>query len=240
VDGNYIRLLFFVNQLDFVFGHLNAKIPRMVITYEGIESIKITHGDLTVALNPISKESKIKGSSFGSDIVMISANHPDLNGKEQATRKDRAPFVVDGPGEYEVKGMFIKGFPSKTVYGGSEKINTIFIFEIDSMRIAYFGAISDKDLNSKTKEDLGEIDIVIIPIGGDEVLNASDAYKMAVKREPKLIIPMHFGEVGDKNALKDFLKEAGNEKIKPVEKLTLKRKDLVGKEGEVAVLKSSL
>jgi L-ascorbate metabolism protein UlaG (beta-lactamase superfamily) len=212
----------------------------MIITYEGIESIKITHGDLTVALNPISKESKFKSTSFGSDIVMISANHPDLNGVETATRGDREPVIINGPGEYEVKGVFIHGFPSKTVYGGKERVNTIYVFEIDSIRVAYFGALSDKDLSSEIKEDMGDIDIIIIPIGNEEVLGASDAYKIAMKREPKIIIPIHFGEVGDKDALKDFLKEAGEEKIIPVEKLTIKRKDLVGKEGEVVVLKSSL
>lgn len=212
----------------------------MVITYEGIESVKISHGDLTVALNPISKKSKFKASSFGSDIVMISADHPDFNGHEQATRKDREPFVISGPGEYEVNGIFIHGFPSKTVYGGEEKINTIYVFEIDSIRVAYFGAISDKELSAEIKEILGDIDIIFMPIGNDEVLGAGDAYKMAVKREPKIIIPIHFDKVGDKNALKDFLKEAGDEKVKPVDKLTIKRKDLTGKEGEVVVLKSSL
>jgi L-ascorbate metabolism protein UlaG (beta-lactamase superfamily) len=211
----------------------------MVITYEGIESIKITHGDLVVSLNPVSKKSNFKSSTFGSDIVMISANHPDLNGVESATRKEREPVVIDGPGEYEVKGVFVHGFPSKTVYGGEERINTIYVFEVDSIRVAYFGAISDKELSHEIKEQLGDIDIVIIPIGDKEVLSASEAYKMAVKREPKIIIPIHFGEVGEKNALKEFLKEAGDESLKPVEKLTIKKKDLVGKEGDVVVLKST-
>ncbi len=212
----------------------------MVITYEGIECIKITHGDLTVALNPISKNSKFKLNSFGSDIVMISANHPDLNGIETATRGDREPVIIKGPGEYEVKEVFIHGFPSKTVYDGKERINTIYVFEMDSIRIAYFGALSEKEISSEIKEDMGEIDIVIVPIGNVEVLSPTDAYKIAMKREPKIIIPIHFGEVGDKNALKDFLKEAGEENLKAVDKLTIKRKDLIGKEGEIVVLKSSI
>lgn len=212
----------------------------MIITYEGIESIKITHGDLTVALNPISKDSKFKSTSFGSDIVMVSANHPDLNGVETATRGDREPVIINGPGEYEVKGVFIHGFASKTVYGGKERINTIYVFEIDSIRVAYFGALSEKEISAEAKESIGDIDIVIVPIGNDEVLGASDSYKIAMKREPKIIIPMHYGEVGDANALRDFLKEAGGEKIVPVDKLTVKKKDLIGKEGEVVILKASI
>lgn len=211
----------------------------MVITFDGVEAMKISHGDLTVALNPISKESKFKSTSFGSDIVMVSTNHSDFNGIEQATRKDREPVVINGPGEYEVKDVFIHGFPSKTTYDKKEKINTIYVFEIDSIRVAYFGTISEKELSSDIKEAMGDIDVVIVPIGGDGVLTASEAYKMAIKREPKIIIPIHYGEVGEKNALKDFLNEAGDEKNKPVDKLTLKRKDLVGKEGDVVVIKSS-
>lgn len=212
----------------------------MIITYEGIEAMKITHGDLTVALNPISKKSKFKGSSYGSDIVMVSLNHEDTNGVENASRKDRKPFVINGPGEYEISGIFVQGFPSVSNYGGKEKINTIYVFEIDSIRVAYFGAIGDSDLSSDIKEAMGDIDVVIVPIGGKDVLDASAAYKLAVKREPKIIIPIHFGKVGEKDALKSFLKESGEEKVKPVDKLTIKRKDLIGKEGEVVILKSSL
>lgn len=211
----------------------------MVITYEGIESIKITHGDLTVALNPISKNSKFKGTSFGSDIVMVSANHPDLNGVEQATRKDKEPVVVDGPGEYEISGVFIQGFAAKTRYGG-DKINTVYVFEIDSIRIAYLGAISENELSTELKEKFADIDIIFVPIGGKDVLEPSEAYKMVNKREPKVIIPIHFDVIGEKDSLKEFLKEAGDDKIKPIDKLTIKRKDLIGKEGDVIVLKSSL
>ena len=212
----------------------------MIITYDGVESVKISHGDFTIAINPISKESKFKLANFGSDVVLITANHPDFNGADTATRQGKEPFVIKAPGEYEVRGVFVRGFASKTVYGGVERINTIYTFELDGMRVAYFGAISDKDLDSKAKEELGDVDIVFLPIGGDEVLGAEDAYKMASKREPKIIIPIHFGAVGQKDALAKFLKEADAGDVKPVDKLTIKKKDLIGKEGEVVVLSSSI
>jgi L-ascorbate metabolism protein UlaG (beta-lactamase superfamily) len=212
----------------------------MIITYDGVESVKISHGDFTIALNPISKESKFKLANFGSDVVLITANHPDLNGAETATRQGKEPFVIKGPGEYEVRGMFVRGFASKTVYGGVERINTVYTFELDGIKVAYFGAISDKDLDSKAKEEIGDIDIAIVPIGGDEVLGGQEAYKIASKREPKIIIPIHFGVVGQKDALEKFLKEAEAKDVKPIDKLTIKRKDLIDKEGEVVVLSSTL
>lgn len=212
----------------------------MIITYDGVESVKISHGDFTIALNPISKESKFKLANFGSDVVLITANHPDLNGSDTATRQGKEPFVVKGPGEYEVRGMFVRGWASKTVYGGEERINTVYTFELDGIKVLYLGAISDKDLDSKAKEEIGDVDIVIVPIGGGDVLNAEEAYKMASKKEAKLIIPIHFGVVGQKDALEKFLKESDSKDTKPVDKLTIKKKDLIGKEGEVVVLSSSL
>jgi L-ascorbate metabolism protein UlaG (beta-lactamase superfamily) len=212
----------------------------MIITYDGIESVKVSHGDFTIALNPISKESKYKLANFGSDLVLITANHPDLNGAETATRQGKEPFVIKGPGEYEVRGVFVRGFPSKTVYGGVERVNTVYSFELDGIRVAYFGAISDKDIDSKAKEDLGDVDILFVPIGGDDVLNPEEAYKLAIKREPKIIIPIHFGTVGNKGSLETFLKEADATGVQPIDKLTIKRKDLIDKQGEVVVLSSSL
>jgi hypothetical protein len=209
----------------------------MVITYDGVEAVKITQGDITIAFNPPSKKSKFSGTSFSSDIVLITANHPDLNGEENASRGDKETFVIKGPGEYELKDFFIRGFLSKTEYGGEERINTIYSLGIDGINVAFLGALVDPEISSEAKEELAEADILFVPIGGDGVLNASEAYKTAVKREPKIIIPIHYGEVGDKNALKDFLKEGGQENVKSVEKFTVKKKDIEGKEGEIVVIK---
>ena len=79
------------------------------------------------------------------------------------------------------------------------------------------------------------VDVLFVPIGGQGALNASQAYKLAVSIGPKIIIPVHYGNIGDADALKAFLKEAG-ENPKPEAKLTLKKKDLEGKDADVVVL----
>lgn len=211
----------------------------MIITYEGAEFIKIQQGDTVVAFNPISKNSKLKSSNFGADVALVTTNHPDLNGIETVTRGEKEPFVIDGPGEYEVEGLFVKGYPTHTNYGGSKRTNTIFSTKIDNINVVFLGAISDTDLSSEIKEDLDDVDILFVPIGGDGVLDASGAYRLAVKMEPKLIIPIHFGDIGSKDSLKSFLKEGGSEDIKSVEKLTIKVKDIERSEGEIVVLKSN-
>ncbi len=208
----------------------------MVITYQGGEFFKVQFGDVTLALNPISKDSKLKSSKFGADVALVSLNHTDFNGVDQVTFGERNPFVVSGPGEYEIRGVFIKGFLSQSNYGGKPFINTIYSISLENMNMCFLGALGTTDVSAEIKEALGEIDILFLPIGGEGVLTASEANKLATNLEPKIIIPMHFDAVGDKKALPTFLKEAGSEGVKSIDKLTIKKKDLEGKEGEVVVL----
>lgn len=208
----------------------------MVITHYGNQFFKLQFGDMVVALNPISKESSFKPSRFGADICLVSANHPDLNGTDQLGFGDKQPFVISGPGEYEIKGIFVKGFPSKSTYGGKDISNTVYLLNLDSINICFLGAIGTSEIPAELKEAVGEVDILFVPIGGNGTLVAADAYKLAVKFEPKAIIPMGF----DSASLKTFLKEGGDESVKPIDKLTVKRKDLEGKEGEVIILASAI
>lgn len=212
----------------------------MVITFPGIECVKIQQGDTTIVFNPISKASKHKTVQFGADICLISAWHEDFNGEEQASRGDKKSFVIKGPGEYETQGYFIKGFRSQTEYGGKVINNTIYSMIIEDVRVAFLGALSQTELTPEVKEELGEADILFVPIGGEGVLSPQEAYSLAVKREPKIIIPIHFGDVGEKNALKTFLEEGGAESVKAEEKVTLRKKDIDAKNGEIIVLKAQL
>lgn len=210
----------------------------MIITYQGLQFVKIQQGDLTIAINPISKSSKYKSSRFGADIALCSLNHIDMNGVDMVAHGDRNPFVISGPGEYEVGGIFVKGFASPSHYDGEDRINTIYSFSVDGMNICFLGANDGVDLSSEVKSAIDGVDILFVPIGGDGVMNAVEAAKIAVKMEPKIVIPIHYGDVGDKQALKIFLKESDAEEVKAVDKLTLKKKDLDGKDGDVFVLEA--
>ena len=213
----------------------------MIITYYGGEFFKVQFGDTTLAFNPISKDSKLKSSRFGTDIVLSTTYHTDFNGIEQVSHGDKTPFVISGPGEYEVKEVFIKGLPSESKYGvkegGADLVNTIYTVSLENMNICFLGAINNSELKAETVEALDEIDILFVPIGGEGVLDPVKAYKLAISLEPKIIIPMHYGDIGVKDALKVFLKEAG-ENPKAEAKLTLKKKDLEGKEGDILLLDS--
>ncbi len=195
----------------------------MIISYQGVESFKITQGDLSLSINPLN-------SRVNSDITLISSSAFAGEGKG---------FIISGPGEYEVKGVGVKGFLSETAFSG-KKINTIYQISFEGMNLAFLGALSNSQLSPEAFESLEDIDILFVPVGGDitkngasEILDPASAYKLAVSLEPALIIPMHY----DVKTLKQFLKEGGEEDIKPIDKLVVKKKDLEGKEGDIVVLK---
>lgn len=213
----------------------------MVISYQGAQSFKVQFGDMVLAFDPISKKSSFRASNFGADIALISLNHPDMNGTEQVNRGDKQAFIINGPGEYEIQGVFIKGLESASKYpldslgkNDEQKINTIYTVNLENMNLCFLGALGDAEIPNETKAGIDGVDILFVPIGDRGALNASDAYKFAVSLEPSIIIPMNY----DEKALKAFLKEGSQEDTKPIEKLTIKKKDLEGKESEIVVLES--
>lgn len=206
----------------------------MIITYFGKQFFKIGQGEMVLAFNPVSKSSKTGvNAHFGADIALVTVNHPDYNGVEQLSHGEREPFVVKGPGDYEVKEIFIKGVMSEASFSGKKYINTIYSLSVDNIEIAFLGALSSDEISKEAREEVDGPDILFVPVGGKELLDAKASAKLASSLEPKLIIPMDY----DDASLKAFLKELGEEKAEVVDKLTLKRKDLEGKEGEVIVLK---
>lgn len=213
----------------------------MVITHHGGQCFKVTLGDLTLVFDPIAKGASLPSVRFGADIALVSRNHPDMNGVEEVTYGDKKPFSITGPGEYERQGVVIQGFLSSSKYGlekGQESaVNTIYRVELEDMTLVHLGALADAELSKEAREGIDEIDVLFIPVGGDGVLTPAKAHELAVSLEPKIIIPMHWDGMGAPKSLEAFLKEAGNGSEK-VDKLTLKKKDLVGKDGSILVLTS--
>lgn len=205
----------------------------MILTFHEGACVRAAAGDTTLVFGPVSKASKnFKPTNFGADVAFISLNHADMNGAEEAARGERQPFVISGPGEYEMKEVTASGFPSGSKWGGEVRTNTIYSVHFDGMSLLYLGALGDLDLPREVLE-MDSPDVLIIPVGGGGALSPSEAQKLAVKLEAKIIIPV----LSDNASLKQFLKEAG-ETVKPVDKLTLKPRDLAGKENEVVVLQS--
>ncbi len=205
----------------------------MIITYHGGQCFKVSFGDITLAFDPISKNSKLDPVKFGSDVAFVSLNHPNFNGVDQVTHGNKEPYVVHGPGEYEFGQVTARGYGVKTTYENVERYNTIYQVRMEEINMVFLGAIGNAEIDPKILGEFGDIDILFVPIGGGDVLDVPDASKLAVKLEAKLIIPMHY----DGNALKAFLKEIGADGKTPIDKLTIKKKEVSAMEGEVVVFK---
>ena len=206
----------------------------MIITYHGEQFFKVSFGSTTLAFDPISKKSKLPQTKFGADIAFVSLWHPDMNGVENVAHGSKEPFVIDGPGEYEVGEVVARGFGVPVTYEKKQMYNTIYQVTLEGMNIVFLGALQNPEVDPKILGELGDIDILFVPIGGGDVLEVPQASKLGVKLEAKVIIPMHY----DATALKEFLKEESAEDVKPQDKATLKKKDLAGDSGNVIVLKA--
>lgn len=212
----------------------------MIITHFNKQHFKVQFGNLTIAFNPVSKDSKFSTNKYGADIVLTTTNHPDYNGGDMMSFGERNPFIITSPGEYESQDVFIKGFGSFVelpLDGKSkEKIkfqNTSYVLEVDNMRICFLGCLKE-ELTGEQREIIDEVDILFVPVSsGDDMLRAHEANKLATKLEPKLVIPMDY----DDESLKLFMREAGKDikTIEKVEKLTIKRKDIDDKQGEIVL-----
>ncbi len=206
----------------------------MILTYHEGFCVKASAGDTTIVFGPVSKQSKnFKPANFGADVAFVSLNDPDMNGVAEAGRGEKQPFAITGPGEYEIKDMGVFGFESSSMYGGTKRINTIYSVLFDGLTVLYAGAVGTTEL-PKDISEMDAPDVLMVPIGGAGALTPSEAQKLAVNLEAKIVIPVGY----DEKTLKQFLKEAGAEGTKAEEKLTIKKKDVVGKENEVVVLKA--
>lgn len=211
----------------------------MVITYHGGHFVRITQGDLTIAVNPFSKDSSFKPLRFGSDLVLISANDPDMNGVENMSFGSREPFVINGPGEYEVQGVEVSGFLAHKPYGSKgamSLLNTIYSVHLEGIHLCFLGGLGDAELSAPLYESIGRPDILFVPIGSGEVLTPSDAEKLATRLDARVIIPVFY----DDKHLAVFKKECAAEGTVGLDKYVVKAKDVSDKEGEVVILDVAL
>jgi len=206
----------------------------MTISWFGLSSFKITGKDITIITDPFGKETGLSAVRGGADVI-ISSN-PSLSWCNNFSSITGQPFLVQGSGEYDIKGAFIIGTPAENKELGGL---TIYSIEVDDVRITFLGPLKQAELTDSQKETLEGSDIVLVPVGGKQILDYETAAKIATKLEPYIIIP-HSYKIPELSLnlekLDKFLSEMGS-KHKEEEKLTLKKKDLAGESTELLILK---
>lgn len=173
---------------------------------------------------------------LAADIALSTHSHGDHNNIVAVTG---SPIAITGPGEYDVKGVAISGigvFHDKS--NGSERgKNTVYNLNIDNLNIVHLGDLGHQ-LTQEQLEEIGNCDILLIPVGGVYTIDAKDASEVVAQLEPRIIIPMHYLTEGLKfelDPVEKFLKEMGAENVEVVPKLTI-TKDKLPDEPQVVVL----
>lgn len=213
----------------------------MDINYLGHSSFKIKTKTATVITDPF--DSDMVGLKFPqneAEIVTISHQHEDHNAISKVTGVKK---VVDGPGEYEISGVSIIGFPSfHDGKNGEERgKNTIFVFEVEGLRIVHLGDLGHP-LSDDLVNEIGSVDVLMIPVGGTFTLSPKEASEVASKIDPYYILPMHYKdpemkgeEFASLEPKETFLKETGIvTEILP--KLTIKKEDISGDQATKIIL----
>lgn len=201
----------------------------MIITWHGLTCFKIVSsrgkdGGMTAIIDLFGKEKGIRPpKNDGQVLLMTSGEKPDDIGES---------FLINGAGEYDVKGMYIWGIDS-------DDKNIIYTIETEDIRICHLGRINQKELTTAQLEEIGDVDILLLPIGGNGSIESKEALKIMEQIEPKITIPMNYDIPNLKDKLEDlspFLKSLGLKSLPPVEKLSVKKKDLPSEEAKIVVM----
>jgi L-ascorbate metabolism protein UlaG (beta-lactamase superfamily) len=199
---------------------------------------KENKNQIKIAIDPFSEEIGLKVPKAEADILLISHDHYDHNNKDTISGNY---FLVDGPGEYEVKGVFVKAIKSfhDRVEGKERGENLIFLIESEDLRVCHLGDFGQKELEEKQVEEIGRVDILMIPVGGIYTISAKEAIKILEQLEPKITIPMHYSLPKLKiklDPVDKFLKSLGIKSLAPEKKLSIKKEDLSPEEAKIVLL----
>jgi len=219
----------------------------MIISWYGHSCFKIQtrpkrgENEVIIFTDPFNKKIGLRSPAGNADIVTVSHSHSDHN-NTSAFRGE--PFTIDATGEYSIKGVHIEGIGSfhDNEEGAQRGRNTIFIFESEELRIAHLGDIGHI-LSERQVDTIGDLDVLMIPIGGNYTIDAKTAKEVIGQLEPKIIIPMHYminglkADIVDVSDEKEFLKLMGTKSNGAESKLVLKKKDLGEMENHLFVMK---
>ena len=199
----------------------------MTITWYGQACFRLEGKESKVLIDPFSKDIGLKPPRLVDDIVLISHEHYDHNNIENAGPDI---FVVRGPGEYEKAGIQVIGIQSfhDASEGAERGFNTMYVIRMEDIVFLHMGDFGQEQLSDAQLEEIGDIDVLMIPVGGTYTIDGKQAAKIANQLQPKIIVPMHYKVAGlsiDLDGPELFIKEVGLSPEK-VESIKLNQKTL--------------
>ena len=199
----------------------------MTITWYGHSCFRIEAKEGSILIDPFSKDIGLRPPKIKDDLVLVTHHHFDHDNVGEANPE---ALIIDGPGEYEKQGMQVRGISSfhDKANGKERGLNTIYLIKADDMTLCHLGDLGQDKLDDKQVEDIGDVDILMIPIGGTYTLDSKEAVSVVGQIEPKVVIPMHYKIKDLKVEISGpdkFLKEIGLSPEK-VDKLKIAKKNL--------------
>lgn len=213
----------------------------MEITWYGLSCFRITErGMATVVTDPYDPSVGPGALKLKADIVTISHDAPGHNYVKAVKGVRRE---ITGPGEYEIGGVFITGIPMYRRNGkkGGGRRNTLYVFDYEGVTIAHLGDLDFVPSQSQI-EDLGAVDVALVPVGGGAALTPAKAAEVISLIEPSIVIPMHYKTGKEKVKLgpvSRFLSEMGINKAEAMPSLKVTKSNL-SEETQVVVLKPAI
>lgn len=200
----------------------------MYIQWLGGSGFRIQAEKNIIIIDPPSVQSGFRQSQLKADVVLNSGT-----GMVDVTRvkpQEQVCTVIDSPGEYEAQGVFIYGIRAP---GG-----TLFVLNAEGVSIGHVAGITG-ELSSDQLELIEGVDVLLLPVGGHDVLSPKDAPDVISQIEPRIVIPMDYAVEGyacEREQVANFLKEAGVRALEPQEKVKITKKDLPSEDTEYYVL----
>ena len=196
------------------------------LRWYGHTCFRIKAKEATILMDPVDRSTGYGMGKQSADIVTLSN---DPKGRNLGALRPEYQ-TIDGPGEYEMHDVFITGARTyqDNVKGADQGYNTVYVVEAEGLKIGHLGNVGHA-LTESQAEPLEDIDILLVPVGGESGFSYDQAVDLVTKVEPKVVIPMRYAtDKGDK-ALGDldvFCKKLGVDIPKPEEKFTVKPSDL--------------
>ena len=197
----------------------------MQIQWLGLSSFRIQTKQSVLVTDPYSDKYGPSFPKLKADITVVS--NPENDMLNNVKRLSGDPFVIDGPGEYEIQETFVYGIPAST---------TVYLIEDEGIRVAFLGAL-ESDLVEKQLEMIEGSDILLLPVG---TLSKSQRTTIVSQVEPRMIIPYMYKQPKLKAKLEDvsvWLKEMGSKDNSPIDKLKIKKSELPLEETVITLLK---
>ncbi|MDD5552038.1 MAG: MBL fold metallo-hydrolase [Candidatus Pacebacteria bacterium] len=211
---------------------------------------KIDGERVTIAIDPYGKSTGLRPKKTRTDILLLSHEHEDHSNKKAVSGfeldgKIKEPFLINEPGEYEAKGVKVKGISSfhDDNFGEERGENIIFIIEVEGIKVCHMGDFGQKELSKEQADDIVGVDVLLIPVGGLFTISGKEAAKIVGQVEPKIAIPMHYKIPGITLKIEDeksFLNVIGVKEKEKFKKLKLKKSELDRKEGtEILIMEKT-